>query len=66
MINALNEYFASIACVDDDNSVLPQEIYLCSTVCLTVMSMCINEEEIIDILSTLPVNKAMGAYPIIH
>lgn len=62
-INSLNEYFASIACVDDDNSVLPQEIFMCDSI---FDSMCINEQDIIDILSILPVNKAIGADLISH
>lgn len=62
-INALNEYFASIACIDDDNSVLPHEIFMCDNL---FVNMCINEQEIIDILSILPVNKAIGADLISH
>lgn len=49
--------------LDDDNSVLPQEIFMCH--CM-FESICITEQEVIDILSIFPVNKVIGAHLICH
>lgn len=56
-IEALNSYFSSISTIDDSNETLPNMYNLCSS---TFCKISIEEHEVSDIISILPVNKAIG------
>ena len=62
-INALNDYFSSIANVDDKDTNLPSYYSLCDE---TLSDIVIHESEIFDVISILPVNKAVGPDCISH
>jgi hypothetical protein len=62
-IETLNTYFSSISYLDDSNETLPTLYSLCSN---SLCNITINEQEIIDIISILPVNKAVGPDLISH
>ncbi|XP_062594120.1 uncharacterized protein LOC134255611 [Saccostrea cucullata] len=54
-IEALNSYFSSISCIDDKNHSLPQIYSSCSD---NLSNIIIDEQEVVDIISIIPVNKA--------
>jgi hypothetical protein len=62
-IKALNEYFSSISNVDESGTNLPDNYLLCEE---TLSDIVIQEHEIYDIISILPVNKAVGPDCISH
>ena len=59
----LNDYFASISCVNDDNMILPEFEKRTNS---TIEFITINEKEISDIIKCLPLNKASGPDRISH
>ena len=62
-VEALNNYFSSISCIDDSGANLPDMYFLCNNV---IDSIFITEEDIIDIITTIPTNKAIGPDKISH
>ena len=56
-IEELNTYFSSISFIDDSNETLPNMYYMCYD---TLCNITIDEQEVLDIISVLPVNKAIG------
>ena len=56
-IEALNTYFSSISTIDDTNVTLPYMYSLCNN---NLSNIIIEEQEISDIITILPVNKAVG------
>ena len=62
-VEALNNYFSSISCIDDSGANLPDMYFLCNNV---IDSIFITEEDIIDIITTIPTNKAIGPDNISH
>jgi hypothetical protein len=62
-IEVLNAYFSSIFNIDDNNVTLPHMYNLCSD-CLDKIT--IEEQEVTDIITILPANKAVGPYCISH
>ena len=62
-IEALNTYFSSISTIDDTNVTLPNMYSLCNN---NLSNIFIEEQEISDIITILPVNKAIGPDCISH
>lgn len=62
-IESLNTYFSSISSVDNKNAALPNMYSLCRE---TLCNIYINEQEVLDIISILPVNKAIGPDLVSH
>ena len=62
-IEALNTYFSSISTIDDTNVTLPNMYSLCNN---NLSNIIIEEQEISDIITILPVNKAIGPDCISH
>ena len=62
-VEALNNYFASISSLLDDEPTLPDFRLLCNDI---LDDIVIGEQDIIDIISILPVNKAIGPDNISH
>ena len=62
-IEALNSYFSSISTIDDTNVTLPNMYSLCNN---NLSNIIIEEQEISDIITILPVNKAIGPDCISH
>ena len=62
-IESLNTYFSSISSVDNKNAALPNMYSLCRD---TLCNIYINEQEVLDIISILPVNKAIGPDLVSH
>lgn len=56
-VELLNIFFSSVCNVYDTGHVLPSMYSLCNN---KLSNIVINEEEIIDIISILPANKAIG------
>ena len=56
-IEALNTFFSPISTIDDTNVSLPNMYSLCNNI---LSNIIIEEQEISDIITTLPVNKAIG------
>ena len=56
-IEELNTYFSSISFIDDSNETLINMYYMCYD---TLCNITIDEQEVLEILSVLPVNKAIG------
>ena len=54
-VEALNNYFSSISSIDDSGANLPDMYSLCNNV---IDSIFITEEDIIDIITTIPTNKS--------
>jgi hypothetical protein len=59
----LNKYFSSISNIDDTSHILPDSYPLCND---NLNDIFIEEQEVIDIIATLPVNKAIGPDCISH
>ncbi len=59
----LNDYFSSISFLDDNEAKLPKFHSVCNNV---ISDICILEQEVIDIVSILQVNKAVGPDNISH
>ena len=59
----LNKYFSSISNIDDTSHSLPDSYSLCND---SLNEIFIEEQEVIDIITTLPVNKAIGPDCISH
>ena len=62
-IEALNLYFSSISSIDDSNKTLSNMYYNCND---TLCNITINEQEVLDIISVIPVNKTIGPDCISH
>ena len=62
-VDLLNNYFSSVSNVDDSSQQLPQIDY---THHFSLSNVTIDEQDIKDILSILPVNKAIGPDAISH
>lgn len=62
-VESLNNYFASISSTHDNEPTLPQFILFCNKIFDNIV---ITEQDVIDIISTLPVNKAIGPDDISH
>ena len=62
-IEALNTYFSSISTIDDTNVTLPNMYSLCNS---NLSNIIIEEQEKSDIITILPVNKAIGPDCISH
>lgn len=62
-IESLNTYFSSISSVDNKNAALRNMYSLCT---VTLCNIYINEQEVLDIISILPVNKAIGPDLVSH
>ena len=62
-IEALNTYFSSISTIEDTNVTLPNMYNLCNN---NLRNVNIEEQEILDIITILPVNKAIGPDCISH
>ena len=58
-IEELITYFSSISFIDDSNETLSNMyyMYMCYD---TLCNITIDEQEVLDIISVLPVNKAIG------
>ena len=59
----MNTYFPSISTIDDTNVTLPNMHSLCNN---NLSNIFIEEQEITDIITILPVNKAIGPDCISH
>jgi hypothetical protein len=59
----LNKYLSSISNIDDTSHNLPDSYSLCNG---SLSDIVIGEQEVIDIIATLPVNKAIGPDCISH
>ena len=62
-IEALNTYFSSISTIDDTNVTLPSKYSLCNN---NLSNITLEKQEISDIITILPVNKAIGLDCISH
>ena len=62
-IEALNAYFSSISTIDDTNVTIPNMYSLFNN---NLSNTIIEEQEISDIITILPVNKAIGPDCISH
>ena len=62
-VEVLNSYFSSISFIDDSNAKLPDFYSLCNK---SISDICILEQEVIDIISILQTNKAVGPDNISH
>ena len=62
-IEALNTYLSSISTIDDTNVTLPNMYSLCNN---NLSNIIIEEQEILDIITILPVNKAIDSDCISH
>lgn len=62
-VDVLNKYFSSVSNVDDSLSQLPQLYHICND---KLNNVTIEEQEVIDIIKILPVNKAIGPDAISH
>ena len=62
-VEALNSYFASISSLFDNEPTLPDFSLFCNNV---LENIEIVEQDIIDIISVLPINKAIGPDSISH
>ena len=62
-IKALNTYFPSMSTIDDTNVTLPNMYSLCNN---NLSNIIIEEQEISDIITILPVIKAIGPDCISH
>ena len=62
-IEALNFFFSSISTIDDTNVTLPNMYSLCNN---NLSNIFIEEQEITDIITILPVNKDIGPDCINH
>jgi hypothetical protein len=62
-IEVLNAYFSSISDINDNNVTLPHMYSLCSD---SLDNIVIEEQEITDIITILPVDKAVGPDCISH
>ena len=61
--NCLNDYFVSISTINDNNILLPNFISKTNN---TIETISITEQEVLDILSTLNPNKAVGEDKLSH
>ena len=62
-IEVLNAYFSSISDIDDNNVTLPHMYSLCND---SLDNIVVEEQEVSDIITILPVNKAVGPDSISH
>lgn len=62
-VDVLNKYFSSVSNVDDTLNQLPQLYHICND---KLNNVNIEEQEVIDIIKILPVNKAIGPDTISH
>ena len=62
-MDLLNNYFTSISSLDDNNKELPIMQPRCT---VNFPNLVIQEQEVFDIISVIPVNKAVGPDCISH
>lgn len=62
-VKPLNNYFTSISSTHDNEPTIPQFLLICNK---SFDKIVITEQDVIDIISILPVSKAIGPNNISH